>query len=343
MATYAAKTNRLEWQQLIQQNKVILLDYRYDLDPDQRQFDMVWHFKGFMDAIKERGMAGRDREVLLIIDEISAMLGQRTQDGRSILAEDLQELVAVYGRGYGVNTVIAHQSLFQLDERIQDILMGMGNQIIGQLSAPADAARVAQQFMRYDPCKVKKIENVWHSIHPPAILSFFGGPEYPYPKVIDQRTVEFTPEEQMLAWVNKILDLDRFQFLTQIATGEGGKKAPAQKISIANLDKHQYPQEAILAPLRQALTRRDGLPLDKLCTEIQTNRLAIMLEKTPKQPKKEPATMKGNHDPHNSPTTPVGNSPSTGHRHPNERTANGANDPDFWEPQATTPTDLARQ
>ena len=54
--------------------------------------------------------------------------------------------------------------------------MGMGNQIIGQLSSPDDAVRVARQFMRYDPYKLKKVENVWGTIHPPAILSYLWGP-----------------------------------------------------------------------------------------------------------------------------------------------------------------------
>lgn len=340
MATYAAKSNLLDWAKLFTHRMVVVIDYREQLNPDYLQFDMIWHLKTFIDAIKQRAMAGRGEEVLLIIDEITAMLRHHTQDGHAILAEDLQELISRLGRNYGVNTVIAHQGLYQLDKEIQELLMGMGNQIIGQLTNPDDAVRVAKQFMRYDPYKLKKTENVWGTIHPPAILSYFGGPAYPYPRVIDERTVEFTPEEQLLDWVNIILDLDRFQFLTQIATGEGGKKYPVSKITIENLDKNHYPNEAILTHLRQALLKRNGIPVEKLLGEIQANHIEAQSEKkskSPRQPTKEPATMENDHDNHTNPTP----TPS----HSREPIADSGHlttgdlpkpTPDFWEPSSPT-------
>jgi hypothetical protein len=151
------------------------------------------------------------------------------------------------------------------------VLMGMGNQFIGQLSSPGDAVRVARQFLRYDPHRIKKTERVWHTVTPLPILSYFGGPDHPYPVPIDTRTIEYTPEEQLLQWVNKILNLDRFQFLAQIATGEGGRKGQVSKITIAHLDKGQYPDEAIIAPLRQQLGHRDGLRTEVILDEIRAN------------------------------------------------------------------------
>lgn len=296
MATYASKRNLLNWQKLLKQRKLVLIDYRHELDLDHLQFDMVWHLRTFMDAVKQRGMAGRGNEVTLIIDEITALLRQRTQDGHSILAEDLEELIAVIGRNYGVNIVIAHQNLSQVDERIQNVLMQMGNQIIGQLSHPDDALRVARQVGRYDPYCLKKTENVWHTLHPLPMLSYFGGPDLPYPQVIDQRTIEFTPDEQLLDWVNQLLDLDRFQFLAQIATGEGGKKGSVKKITIARLDKGQYPQEHILAPLRQALAKRDGLPLAQVLETLYKKRHEREIQK-PKNPPQKSATLNSTYVP----------------------------------------------
>jgi len=247
-----------------------------------------------MDAIKQRGMAGRGNEVTLIIDEITAMLGQRTHHGHSILAEDLEELIAVLARNYAVNPIICHQNLSQIDERIQNVLMQMGNQLIGQLSNPEDAMRVAQQLFRYDPFWVKKTENVWHTITPLPILSFFGGPSYPFPHVIDKKLIEYTPQEQLLMWINKILDLDRFQFFAQIATGEGGKKGSVKKITLANLDKEQYPQEELLAPLRSALAKRDGISLAEILQTLYQRRPARESQKT-KHPSSKPATLNNIH------------------------------------------------
>lgn len=341
MAKYAAHTNRLDWLQLLKQNKVVLIDYRHVRDEEHRQFDLIWHFRSFIEAIQERGMAGRGQECLLVIDEVTDLLGQRSSDGNAILTEDFQKLISQYSRAYGINPVIAHQGLHQVTESIQELFMGMGNLLIGQLSSPDDALRVAKTFMRYDPYKLKKTENVWGTIHPPAILSYFGGPAYPYPRVIDERTIEFTPEEQLLDWVNKILDLDRFQFLVQIATGEGGKRGPIRKITIQNLDKNQYPNEAILAPLRQTLAKRDGVPLEKLLAEIQANHIEVTPEKkqkSPRQKTKELVTMEGNHDPRpTQPTQPILYAES-----PSDNPANtavgaaGSVANDFWQPISAT-------
>lgn len=323
LVTYASQKNRLNWKKLIKQNKVILLDYRHQLDPDHLQFDMVWHLKTLMDALKHRGMAGRGQELMLIIDEITAMLGQRTHDGHALLAEDLQELISRLGRNYGANIVIAHQGLFQVEERIQNLLMGMGNQLIGQLTNPDDAVRVARQFMHYKPYKVKKTENVWHTLHPLPMLSYFGGPDLPYPQVIDQRSIEFSPEEQLLDWVNQLLDLDRFQFLAQIAMGEGGKKGSVKKITIARLDKGQYPQEHILAPLRQALAKRDGLPLVQVLETLYKKRHEREIQK-PKNPPQKSATLKSTYVPADNLPTPDAAAPiSSPIREPGE-----ANEPD---------------
>lgn len=286
-------------------------------------------------------MAGRGQECLLVIDEVTDLLGQRSSDGNAILTEDFQKLISRYSRAYGVNPVIAHQGLHQVTESIQELFMGMGNLLIGQLSSPDDALRVAKTFMRYDPYKLKKTENVWGTIHPPAILSYFGGPAYPYPQVIDERTVEFTPEEQLLAWVNKILDLDRFQFLTQIASGEGGKRGPIRKITIQNLDRNQYPNEAILAPLRQTLAKRDGIPVEKLLAEIQANRIEGLPEKkqkSPRQKTKELVTMEGNHDPRpTQPTQSISYAESPSDNPANAAVgAEGSVANDFWQPISAT-------
>lgn len=341
MATYAGKKNRLNWKKLINQHKVVLIDYRHQLDPDHLQFDLVWHLKGFMDAIKDRGMAGRGHEVMLIIDEVTAMLGQHTHNGHSILAEDLEELISRLGRNYGVNTVITHQGLYQVDERIQNVLMSMGNQLIGQLSNPDDCVRIARQLLRYEPLKVKKTENVWHSVTEPLLLQLMKGDYGPVPKVIDKRTIEFTPEEQILDIVNRLLSLGRFQFIAQTVTGEGGQRSAPKKIHITRLDEDQYPIEEILAPLRRALTKQYGIPLQKVLAEMQANRLELVPEKTvktPKQRKNEPATMKYDHDPRpTQPTPSLSHSGDSSDKTTLSRTGeSGSTTGDFWEPNSPT-------
>lgn len=201
--------------------------------------------------------------------------------------------------------------------------------------------------MRYDPYLIKKIERVWFATHEPPLVQFFNG-RYgipgAIPKVIDLHTHEFTPEEQVLQVVNTIMDLDRFQFLVQIATGEGGKKEPVKKITIEHLDKNQYANENILAPLRQALTKRDSIPLATMLAEMEATRLAIIPEKKQKSPRQlpiEPATMKNDHDPQPIPPTQSISQSGTGSAKttPTGGKASARPNRAFWEPKANETAD----
>ncbi len=84
------------------------------------------------------------------------------------MAEDIEELVAVLARNYGVNVVIAHQNLSQVDEKINNVLMQMGTQMIGHLANPDDALYLARQFFHYEPYRVKKREPVWMNLEQPG-------------------------------------------------------------------------------------------------------------------------------------------------------------------------------
>lgn len=290
-ATFAGTRKRLNWKQAMRKRQAVLLDLRNERDPDRRQFKMIWYLKTFTDYIKYRGMAGRGNEVMLIIDEISDMLGQRTRDGQSILAEDIEELVTRLGRNLGVNVIVAHQNLSQLDDRMQNVLMQMGTQIIGKLSHPDDLVRVARQFLSYDPYWIKKEERVWMKFDPLPILTYFGESELPQPKVIDYKFSEFTPEEQLLMLVNRLQSLGRFRFMTKTAAGEGDLRGTLKKVSIERLDRNQFPNEYILAPIRRQLAKRDGVPLESLLTEIRVHHTERTGHNATKQLLKGSATM----------------------------------------------------
>jgi hypothetical protein len=308
LATFAGTRKRLNWEKELGKRRKVIIDLRNERDADRKQFKMIWYLKTFIDYIKYRGMAGRGQEVTLIIDEITDMLGQRTKDGRSILAEDMEELITRLGRNMGVNVIAAHQNLSQLDERMQNVLMAMGTQIIGHLKNPNDAERIARQFLQYRPYWVKREEKVWMSVRFPAIYAHFGFPEDPIPLPIDKKFIDFSPEEQLLMLVNKLQRLGRFRFLTKTATREGDLRGTLQKISIAELDRNQYPNEAILAPLRRQLAQRDGVPVETLLAEIRANQIRETSQKTNKQVQapKEPARLNTTHDSTNRiPSTPA--------------------------------------
>jgi hypothetical protein len=279
LAAFSAPQSGVDWAQAIRQGQTLLIDFRHEQDPDRRQFKLLYWFRSLIDYIKHRGMAGRGAEVVLMIDEITQLLGQRTQAGHSLLAEDLEELVAVLGRNFGVNVVLAHQNLSQIDERIRNVLMQMGTQVIGVTTHPDDALTLARYFWIYDPYQVKKVEPVWMGI---STSSFFGSTTEP--TIIDQRTVEFTQDEQYSLAAAKFQQLGKFQFLVRPAVGEGDVTGKLKRISLANLDRNQYPDEGELAPVRAYLRQKGGIPLASLLQAVHQPQLAEKVVGYPSTP-----------------------------------------------------------
>ena len=179
--------------------------------------------------------------------------------------------MAVDGRNYGVNVVIAHQNLSQVDERIRNILMQCGTQIIGLVSNPDDALFLARQFLRYDPKAVKKQEPIWMSV---AQFTQSGALEgYSMPTIIDQRNVEFTPEEQLLRAMEQFR-LPRFQFLVRPATAEGTVANRLYRTSIENLDAGQYPDAQQVNQVLAYLRQKSGIAVEQVLAEIRQRRTA---------------------------------------------------------------------
>lgn len=269
-ASFAASERGVDWEQVVREGQTVIVDFQGERDPERRQFKLLWWFRDFIDFVKQRGMAGRGHELSLMIDEVTQLLGHRTGDGHSVMAEDMEELVAVLARNYGVNVTIAHQNLSQVDERIRNVLMGMGTQMIGLISGPEDALYLARQFFRYDPYWVKKREPVWMNTEQPDTYGFIFGQAVP--TIIDYRNVEFTPEEQMLQAMEHFHTMPKFQFLVRPALEEGQLGTTLKRVSIAQLDRSQYPDDAEIAELRGYLRQKGGIPVEHLLTEIHSRK-----------------------------------------------------------------------
>ncbi len=268
---FSASNGAVDWAEVASKHQLVLVDFRHERDPERRQFKLIWWFRSFIDYVKQRGMAGRGREIYFVVDEITQLTGQRTGDGHSILADDLEELIAVLARNYGLVVIVAHQNLSQVDDQIRNVLMQCGTQVIGAISNPEDAEFLACQLFTYDPYKVKKMEPVWMAL--PVFDKHGYALGYSEERVIDYRAVEFTAEEQMLLGL-AAFRLPRFHFLVRPATAEGTISNKVYRISIENLDKGQYPDTKQVAVALKFLRQKCGFPLATLLAEIQARRQA---------------------------------------------------------------------
>jgi hypothetical protein len=243
----------LDWQEVLGKRMIVLFDFRHEHDLEQRRFKMVWTFNYLLDFIKHRG-AGRHQPIGLIIDELTLLFSIQSLTSE-LMGAELDELINVIARNFGVWLTIAHQESFQITERILKSLMTMGTQILGVTTDPEAAQQLAQLFFEYRPYWVKKIENVW-------------GSENGLPVVLDYRTVEFTIEEQLILQARKFLKQDNFNFLVRPALSEGNIQGKIKPVSIKNLDRNVFPDDERIAYLRASMMSEHGLSISGVLHEI---------------------------------------------------------------------------
>ena len=253
-AMFGAGRPGIDWDRVVREGCAVLLDFRHDIDIELRRFKMLWAFTYFLDFIKHRG-AGRHRPVSLIIDELSALYNFHSL-ALDIFAADLDELINVIARNHMVWLTLAHQELFQLDERAQKSLMTMGTQIFGSSADIDGALTLARQFFRYDPDRVKRYEPVYASYHG-------------FSQIIDYRTVDFTVEEQALLTSYRVKDQGRFHFLVRPAFSEGEAARTVVPMTIENLDRGEWVNEELVGKAREILSRRQGRRVSEVLDEIE--------------------------------------------------------------------------
>lgn len=310
---------------LIHNKQTALLDYSKIHNADRRRMLMLWGTSEAITYAKFRGTAGRKQPLALVIDEISQILGYQSS-GQSIMAADIEELVSVVARNYGLWLTVIHQNLTQLDKRIQAALM-QGNQIIGVIPNPEDAELLARYFFQYDPYWVKKKIPVWMGmasepyydpVYDGAGIQIDHVSTRTTPTVIDYTTEEFSIPEQLQLLTQTIQSLPRFQFLVRASGIEGQLAAPLQRLDISTLDPARYPDEARVAEACQRLAKRSGLANKAEVLATIKQRIIKPVKKKPVKDTDKSATLNNtNHGTpatanQSAPTVPVLSTPAPG-------------------------------
>jgi len=243
-AIFGADKPFLNWYDVVSKRQAVLLDFRHVHDLEQRRFKMLWAFYYLLAFIKHRG-AGRHRPLSLIIDELAGLTHLQTR-GESVFSRVLDELLNVWARNGMVWLTLAHQELFQLEERIQQSLMSLGTQVLGVTSDRKAALAVAQQLYPYDPDNVRRYE--------PIYANYMG-----ISNVIDERPVDYSIQEQQYLASNVFTNKRLFEFVVRRASAEGNIDPTLYEISIKNFDKGQWIHEEEVGEVRRRLRARTGV------------------------------------------------------------------------------------
>jgi hypothetical protein len=255
-AMFGADTPGIDWAQVVEKRQAVLLDFRHVHDLERRRFLILWVYMSLMEFIKHRG-AGRHTPISLIVDELAALGNFRTSSGSSLFADDLEELINVYARNHSVWLTLAHQELYQFEERIQKTLMTMGTHIFGVTSDPEAALTIARHIFFYDPKWLKRRD--------PLYMSDSMGPY-----IVDERPVEFSAEEQAILHSARFRQLRTFHFLVRPAPGEGTVTGELTAVSIENFDRGLWVNEELVARARALLRERCSTPIPQLLAAIET-------------------------------------------------------------------------
>lgn len=241
-AMFAAAIASVDLAEVEARRQIVLLDTRRETNTFRRAFKTRWVYEWFMSYIKARGTTYA-LPIGLIIDELTELTNQVSLD-IDLFARDLDELINVYARNYGIWTTLAHQEMFQLSSGTQKSLLTMGTQVFG-VTADMEAAKyIAEQFLSIDPYFVKRVDNVWGG-------STFGS------VVVEEREAFMPLEEQILRGAQRLMALQPFEFLVK------RKDSPRMiKTSARRLVDSPWPSDhtETLAYIRQQLALRTGVP-----------------------------------------------------------------------------------
>jgi len=267
-ATFGATTPGLDYEQIIQQGKMVLVDGS-GLAGEYLQQMLNWILLySFPPFLKARG-SGRHQPIGLMIDEISTFYLD-APESMEVFANRFGEMVHVLRRQYGIHPLcVIHQTVAQLHEKIAAHLAALGNQVVGKPADYDSAVLLAEQLFPYQPF-VKRWDPVYANIPDEG------------PRVIDVRPQEFTRHEILHQQALNLLRLKKLHFLTRLTQTEGGGQGPLRLLNITST-LGPWPDETSISCLCKQLAATSGVPIQQVLAEIQARSPAVAAKPGPKK------------------------------------------------------------
>jgi hypothetical protein len=88
--------------------------------------------------------------------------------GKNLVADLLDEFINVYMRNHHIYFTCAHQSIYQLDEKLRQTLLSLGTYIFGRSATIQEARELGDLLWKNDPFRLKHSRKVWGKVDPPT-------------------------------------------------------------------------------------------------------------------------------------------------------------------------------
>lgn len=256
-AQFSADAPGLDWHALRSEAQLWLFDLRFEPPGESRQFKLLWLLLLVIDYVKRWGAAhsgDRSQPLSLVIDEVTALFAEGGASSRLLVA-DLDGLINRLSRNYNVWLTMSYQELFQLPPGLRQTLLSLGTQFFGRMTDLETMEFVAKRYTDYDDDLVKLRE---------PIIRTWKGQAY----AIGERVETYSRAEQRGETLDRLLHLPTFHYLTSVTAAEGEPARPLSTFSMAPYAMRRFPPPDHLGAVRDALTRRDGRPVDEILRAI---------------------------------------------------------------------------
>jgi hypothetical protein len=281
-AMFGAKLPGIDFDEVERNGLTVLIDFRQETDPQLKRFKLLWIFSAIYEYIRLRGR--KEQPLGLIIDELSS-LSQHVADGDNPLVALLDEFLNVYMRNHRIFFTCALQSLFQVDEKLLNSLLSLGNYAVARVATMQEAREWADLLFAKDPFRVKHFRKVWGKVDPPPLAlgysryverstdySKWQSPDFPY-YVLDTEPEFMNLDDQREEAANRLTRLGLFEFFLRPALREGEVSGAVYPVSIAGAVRdnetgaYQFSDQETVAKVRSLLEAAAGTPIQILLAE----------------------------------------------------------------------------
>jgi hypothetical protein len=265
---FGGKAPAIDWEEVEEEGLTVLLDFSGETNTEHRRFKMLWLFDYFFHWCKTRGR--RSFPMALLIDEFASMT-HKVFSGENPFAVEMAEFIQEYLRNSNILLTVAHQSIEQIDEQVRNSLFSLGTYVFGRAATMEEARVLADVLWKKDPFLVKHYREKWEWEDHHYWVKFGTGSHRETRKEWVLREWEPTAylslEEQLELSAHRIFELPVSEFYLRPALSEGTVSSEVIHLTIADIDRDEYPDQLQISEVCSLLAAQSGIPVETILKE----------------------------------------------------------------------------